>query len=131
MNTTTLLKQLQELTENPKSVSAEKLQALTRASLEFFDQMQKQIHSKNPQEQAAAKEVLADLKNALEEQAQTLCKSLGVDPSQFNQLAEEPGALSSEEAEMVYSAQKAFDLRKEQAQAPHRAVKRSQRLIFS
>lgn len=128
MATPDLLKQIQELAEDPKNVSSAQIQALMQASLEFFDQMKGQVTSKDPKEQETAKRVLADLKAALEEQSQALCKSLGIDPSQIR---EEPGQLDPEDAEAILGAQREYDLRKQQLQAPQRSVKRSQRLIFS
>jgi hypothetical protein len=130
MATPDFLKQIQELSEDPQNISSEQLDTLMQTSLQFFDQMRGQVTSQDPEEQQRAQKVLADLQIALEEQSKHLCKSLGIDPSQLTTFAEDPDALSPEDAAALSKAQKEYELRKERLQ-PKRPIKRSQRLIFS
>ena len=126
-----LFKQIKELPQDPKKVSPEQVQALMATSLEFFDEIKEKVQTGSPAEKQATQQILADLKKALEEQAFTLCKSMGIDPAQLLHNPEIPDHLAPEELELVRSAQQEVDQRKRQTQDSPRVSKRAQKLIFS
>ena len=129
MATPDLLKQIQDLGEEPQKATPDQLQNVMKDAALFFDDIKSKLSSKDPEEQKAAQKTLTDLKGALEQQAQLLCQAFGVDPSLIDSFLKSPENLHPDESEVFEMAKKEYELRKEQLSP--RPLKKTQKLIFS
>lgn len=83
------LETLKETFAHPEAFSAEKLQSLVGETMEYFQNLQQKFQSEDPKEREKAMDAALEMKEALEAQMESLCQSLGIDPSQLAQVAKE------------------------------------------
>ena len=107
-----LIQQLQETFGDLGAFTPEKLQALIQETLKAFHLIQSKIQSKDPKEREEGLIMALELKQALERQAEALCKTVGMDPVQLSQFVENPENFSKEEWDTLGVAKQELDVLK-------------------
>ncbi len=87
MNDSSFLDLIETL-DDMGSFTPEKLQASLIGALQTFQTVQSLIDSGDPIQKAEGIKKAQEMRKALEAQAAKLCKSMGIDPSQLEQLAQ-------------------------------------------
>jgi len=103
------LETLKATFSDPKNFSPEKLQGLIQETLATFKEMQEKLASKDPAAREEAMKTALEMKSALEEQMEAICKLTGMDPAQLSSLADDTSRMAPAEKE-------AFESVKEQLQ---------------
>ena len=107
-----LIEQLQETFGGGVNFTPEKLQGLIQETMKAFSLIQTKIQSKDPKEKEEGLLMALELKAALEQQAETLCKSVGMSPAQLNDFVENAENFSKDEWDTLGVAKKELDVLK-------------------
>jgi hypothetical protein len=107
-----LIDQLQEAFGGG-GLTPEKLQSLIQETLKVFQLLQTKINSNDPKEKEEALGMALQLKQALEAQAENLCKSVGMNPSQLAEFVSNPENFSKDEWDTLGIARKELDVLKD------------------
>jgi DNA-binding transcriptional regulator GbsR (MarR family) len=98
---------LKETFSDPKNFSPEKLQGLIQETVTYFREMQGKLASKDPEAREEAMKAALEMKQALEDQMETICQLTGLDPAQLSSLGDDTSRMAPVEKE-------AFETVKEQ-----------------
>ncbi|MBF8263140.1 MAG: hypothetical protein HW387_805 [Parachlamydiales bacterium] len=101
---TDVLKQIEELFENPDQFSPENMEKLVNETVTFFNDMKIKLESPDQKVREEALNVASQLKAKLEEQAKTLCKSIGMDPAALESYINTPNNFSTDEWQAMENA---------------------------
>ncbi len=100
------LETLKATFSDPENFSPEKLQGLIQETLAYFREMQEKLASKDPAAREEAMKTALEMKAALEEQMEAICKLTGLDPAQLSSLADDTSRLGPAEKEAFESVKK-------------------------
>ena len=87
---------LQETFGDLQNLTPEKLQGLVQETVKVFTLLQENMKSADPKVKAEAMDQALNLRDTLQTQANTICKQLGMVPSQLASLAESSLSQSGE-----------------------------------
>jgi hypothetical protein len=86
---------IQEIFGDPEKFSPEKIESLIHDTLKFFNELRQKLESSNEKDREEALNIANSLKAKLEEQAQALCQSVGMDPKTLENYINDPANFSS------------------------------------
>lgn len=102
----TYLELLKQMFGDPTQLSPEKLEALIEETMKFFREIQEKIQSNDPKLRDEALQASLEVKQALEQQMDVLCKMTGLDHAQLMAMAKNPNNMNSEEWKLVEEVRK-------------------------
>lgn len=108
-----IIKQLEEVFGNMNEFSPEKLQGLVQETMRTLELIQNKVKSEDPKEKEEGLKIALEFKQALESQAEVLCKSVGMDPVQLSEFVQNPDNFSKEEWDTLGIAKKELNLLKQ------------------
>ena len=93
-----------EIFANPENFTPEKLEGLIHETLKFFNDLRTQLASPDEKVREEAMKAANALKTQLEEQAATLCQSVGMDPEMLATYINTPNHFSTDEWQAIEKA---------------------------
>jgi len=111
------LNKIETLFTEAGDFSPENVGNLIQETLQFFNVLKEKLESKDEAERAEALELAGALKTRLEQQAASLCESIGVDPNELDTYINDPENFSPEAWEVIEKAKVGLQSYKETAPA--------------
>ena len=100
---------LQETFGDLKQLSPEKLKSLVQETLGVFETLQVKLVSKDPAEREEGLRMAMQLKEAFEKQAEKICTSVGMSPSELSAYIENSAHFTPKEWEPVNEIKRELD----------------------
>ena len=107
-------KLIEETFSDLQNISVEKFQGLIQETMKVFTALQEKMKSEDPKEREEAMQAALSLRETLQQQAESICKKLGMNPEQLTSFAETPANFSDDEWKDLSEAKQDLDAFKKQ-----------------